>query len=184
MVILGHFCPFTLLKTVKKKFEKMKKIAGDIIILHMCTKNHNHMMYNSWDMEWDRQNFLSFWAIFCPFTPLTIYKIKIFKKSKKKKKKNSWRNYWFTQEYHEWQSYHIWFLWYNFLSFWTIFCPLTPLTTLKIKIFKKLKKTPGDIIFLQMCTINDSDTIYGSWDLEHNRSLFCHFGLFFALLPH
>ena len=23
--------------------EKWKKIAGDIIILHMCTKNHNHM---------------------------------------------------------------------------------------------------------------------------------------------
>ena len=31
----------------------MKKIAGDIIILHMCTKNHNHMRYSSWDMEWD-----------------------------------------------------------------------------------------------------------------------------------
>ena len=23
----------------------MKKIAGDIIILQMCNKNHNHMMY-------------------------------------------------------------------------------------------------------------------------------------------
>ena len=34
----------------------------------MFTKNHNHMMYGSWDTEWDRQNFLSFWAIFCPFT--------------------------------------------------------------------------------------------------------------------
>ena len=38
----------------------MKKFAGDIIILHMCTKNHNHMMHASWDMECDRQNFLSF----------------------------------------------------------------------------------------------------------------------------
>ena len=47
----------------------MKKFAGDIIILQMCTKNHNYMMYGSWDMEWETHNFLSFWAIFCPFTP-------------------------------------------------------------------------------------------------------------------
>ena len=39
----------------------MKKIAGDIIILHMCTKNHNHMRYSSWDKEWDR--------IICHFGP-------------------------------------------------------------------------------------------------------------------
>ena len=28
----------------------MKKTPGDIIILHMCTKNYNQMMYGSWDM--------------------------------------------------------------------------------------------------------------------------------------
>ena len=33
----------------------MRKFAGDIIILDKCTKNHNHMMYGSWDTEWDRQ---------------------------------------------------------------------------------------------------------------------------------
>ena len=38
----------------------------------MCIKNHNHMMYASWDMECDRQNFLSFWVIFCSFTQLTL----------------------------------------------------------------------------------------------------------------
>ena len=47
----------------------MKKFAGDNIILHMCTKNHNHMMYSSWDTEWDRQNFLSFWAFFALLPP-------------------------------------------------------------------------------------------------------------------
>ena len=31
----------------------MKKIVGDITILHMCTKNHNHMRYSSWDTKWD-----------------------------------------------------------------------------------------------------------------------------------
>ena len=28
-------------------FEKMKETPGDIIILHMCTINDNHMMYGS-----------------------------------------------------------------------------------------------------------------------------------------
>ena len=50
----------------------------------MCTKNHNHMRYGSWDTKWDRQIFfLSFWAIFFPFTPKTTHKIKILKKWKK-----------------------------------------------------------------------------------------------------
>ena len=44
----------------------MKKFAGYIIILDMRTKNHNHMMYGSWHMECDRQNFLSLWTVFCP----------------------------------------------------------------------------------------------------------------------
>ena len=30
-----------------QNFEKMKKILGDIIILHMCTINENHVMYDS-----------------------------------------------------------------------------------------------------------------------------------------
>ena len=41
------------------------------------------MMYGSWDMEHDRQNFLSFWTVFCPIVPLTTRKIKILKKWKK-----------------------------------------------------------------------------------------------------
>ena len=30
-----------------ENFEKMKKVFGYVIILHMCTKNHDHMMYAS-----------------------------------------------------------------------------------------------------------------------------------------
>ena len=76
--------PPPLLKNLKNlNFEKMKTISGDIIILHMCTKNHNHMRYSSWDTVWHRHNFLSFGAIFCPFTPLTTHKIKILKKWEK-----------------------------------------------------------------------------------------------------
>ena len=57
-------------KNFKKKKKKMKKMPGDIIILHNCMKNHDHMLYCSWDMAQDRCNWcFSFWAIFCPFIP-------------------------------------------------------------------------------------------------------------------
>ena len=85
LVIMGHFLPFypPPKNPNNQNFEKMKKIAGDTIILHKVTKNPNHMRYSSWDMEWGRLNFLSFWAIFCHFTTLKTRKIKIFKKWKK-----------------------------------------------------------------------------------------------------
>ena len=59
----------------------MKETAGDTIILHMCNINDNHMMYGSWYMEHDKQNFLLFRTVFCSFTRLTTQKIK-FKKKK------------------------------------------------------------------------------------------------------
>ena len=62
-----------------QNFEKLEKIPGDTI-LHMCTINENHMIYGFSNMEHHRQNFFSFWTIFCPFTPLTTCKIKILKK--------------------------------------------------------------------------------------------------------
>ena len=76
----------------KSKF--WKKAPGDIIILHKCTKNHDHMLY-------------------------TVLKI--------------------------------WCVTYA-ISFWAIFCTFTLLTAPKTKIKKKLKKTPGDVLILHMCT--------------------------------
>ena len=56
-------------KTPKNQnVEKKEKNTEDNIILHRCTKNHNHMMYGSWDTEWEKQDFLLFWAILCLFT--------------------------------------------------------------------------------------------------------------------
>ena len=49
-------------------------------ILHLHTTNDDYMMHGSQDMERNRQNFLSFWTIFCPFVLLTTRKIKILKK--------------------------------------------------------------------------------------------------------
>ena len=51
---------------------------------------------------------------------------------------------------------------------------------LKNQNFEKMKQPPGDIMTLHMCTINDNHMMYGSWDIEQNRRIFCHFGLFFA----
>ena len=68
-VILGHFLlfyppPSPPLTTWKFWKNEKKKPPGDIINLQTCTKNGHHMMHGSWDMEDDRENFLSVWAIF------------------------------------------------------------------------------------------------------------------------
>ena len=53
----------------KSKFWKKwkKKKFQDIIILQMFTINDSHMTYGFSDMECNRQNFWSFWTVFCPF---------------------------------------------------------------------------------------------------------------------
>ena len=113
---LGNFLPFQPLDNLENQNfnieKKKKKTPGDIIILPMLTMNDSQMMYGSWDMECNKQNFLSFRTAFYPFTPLTTW---------------------------------------------------------KIKILKKWKKIPGDIIILHMCTINDHHMMYGSWNIETNR---------------
>ena len=47
-----------------------------------------------------------------------------------------------------------------------------------------MKQVPGDIIILRMCTINENHKMYGSREMECDRQNFCHFGSFYALLPH
>ena len=91
-VILDHFLHFYALNNTKNQnFEKLKKTPGDIIILHKCIKNHDHVLYFSWDMVHDRCNYFSFWAIFCPFSPK--------KQNFTKMKKNPWRYYHFIYVY-------------------------------------------------------------------------------------
>ena len=57
LVILGHLLSFNpppppppKKNPQKSKFWKNDKTAGDII-LHICTKKYNHLMYSSWDRE-------------------------------------------------------------------------------------------------------------------------------------
>ena len=73
----ASFCPFNPLPP-----DNLKKASGDVIILTLCNKRHDHMMYAYSDMECDRHNFLSFQAIFCSFATLSTPKIKIWKKCK------------------------------------------------------------------------------------------------------
>ena len=139
----GQFFALTLPNNPKnQKFEKMKKAPGDIIILHKCTINDNLMMYGSWDIECDGQNFLSFWTIFCSFSPLTTPKIEILK---------NWRKtYGDIIILHKCTKNHDDMLYCSLdmarngcnccFSFWAIFCPFTLLKARKIKILQKWKK--------------------------------------------
>ena len=146
----------------------MKRLPEDIN-LRKCTISDNHIMYGSWDIEHDGQNFWSCWTIFCPFTPLTTQKIKILKKWKKH-----------LEYYHllylctiNGKSYDPWFLRYEpwqteFFCHFGPFFALIPTNNLKIQNFGKLIKAPGSIIILHKCTKNHDHVLYCSWDMAHN----------------
>ena len=59
----------------------MKQHPADIIILHLCTINDNHIMYGSWDMKSYKQKFFVIFGHFLHFTPITTQKIKKMKKT-------------------------------------------------------------------------------------------------------
>ena len=118
-VILDYFLYFYPPNILKNQnFEKIKRPPRDIITLHMCNKNDNHMIYGSWDMECEGQNCFVILDHFLPLYP-----------SKKPKNQN----------------------------------------------FEKMKKAPGDIIILYICTINDNHMMHGSRDIEHDRQNFLSF---------
>ena len=60
----------------------MKKTPGDIIILHMCNINDNHMMYGSRDIVYDGQNFFLILNHFLSFYPPNNPKNQNFEKMK------------------------------------------------------------------------------------------------------
>ena len=150
----------------------MKKMPGDIITLHMCTKNHDHMMYSSWDMEYNTELFCHFGPFFDLLSPN-----KAENQSFEKRKNNPGDiYYYFTHVYHRCQSFDVWFFRYEaqrteFLVILGDYLPILPLTQ-KIKILKKWKKIPGYIIILQKCTKNHDHMLYCPWDTTCDR---CNF---------
>ena len=129
--------------------------------------------------------------IFCHFGPfLPFYSPNNPKNQNfEKMKKDTSRYYHFTQVYRKWQWYDVWFLRYGawrtecFVILDRFLHSYSPKQPKKSK-FWKMIKMPGDIIILQMCTINDNYMMYGSWDMKHVMDrIFCHFGLSFSLSP-
>ena len=154
---------------------------------HMWTINdisyENHMIYGSWDINCNREIFLSSWVIFCPFTPLTAQKWKYKKMNKTpediiilhKCSKN-----------HDRRLYCSWDVardgCNSCISFWANFCSFTPIT--KMKNTKKKKKRPEISSFYtsvpKIMIIGYS--VPEMWRVADVIVVF-HFGQFFALLP-
>ena len=88
LVILGHFLPFYPPKIPNNQnFVKWKNLME--ISFYVCVPKITIIWCTVPEiLSEDRQNFLSFWVIFCPFKNplLMIPKIKILKKKKKMKK--------------------------------------------------------------------------------------------------
>ena len=144
-VIISHFGPFFPFNPSNspknQNFGKTEK-PEDIIVLHMCDKNYDHMMRIFWDMVCERFNcYFSFGAVFYPFTTLTAQKTKILKKWKKHLKISSFCIC--VQKIFDQMMYSSWDMVCDrfncYFSFWTIFCPFTPRTAQKRKILKKWK---------------------------------------------
>ena len=172
---LGLF--FALLSPVTaqkiKISKKWKKAPGYIIILHKCSKTHDHILYCSWDMVCDEYNcFFSFWATFCPFThppPPPNPKIKISKKWK-----NAWRYHNFTPAYQKSWLDDVWFLKYGVR--WT--GRQMDRRTEEVTYRGVCPKYPGNII-LHLCPMSGNHMVHDSWDMEHERHNFLSFWTIF-----
>ena len=159
-----------------QNFEKMKKMPGDIILLHMCTINEDHMIYGSWNKVQQAEFFVTLGH----FLPVDHW---LPQKSKFSKiEKQTWRYYHFLNVHHKWQSYDLWLRYRTRQTLFVIlacFLPFHPPDDPKNQNFEKMKATLGDII-LQMCTINDNHMMYGSWDMEYDRKKFSLFWTVFC----
>ena len=149
--------------------KKFKKYPGDIIILHKCTTNQNHMISVSQDIGCDEWIF--FFVIldqFFHFFPKNSLKNQVWKNEK-----NACTILHLHNKNHDLIALQ--FLRYRarqtkifiILGHFMLFYPLPQ--KLKKSKFWENKKTPGDIIMLHLCTKNQDDTIYSSWGMERDR---------------
>ena len=160
------------------KIRILKKKNADVIILHMCTKSYNHMKYSSWDTELDRifSVILGYFLSFYPPTPYQPRKPKFWKNET-----SIWRCHPFKLVQQKIRSYDVYLLRHavrhiKFFVIQIIFCSFTLLRTSKLT-FGKMEKTPGDIILLHMCTINQDHMMYRCWNIKCKGLRFCcHFG--------
>ena len=103
------FCLLTPLTTRKIEILIKWKKPGNMIILHLCATNGDDMVYGSWVIERDGQNFLSIWTISWHFTPLRTLENQNFEFMKN----NALRYHHFTQVYQKLWSHSILFMRYS-----------------------------------------------------------------------
>ena len=114
----------------------------------------------------------TFYSLFLPFFVLEIFKFKydkFFIKHSASISKFEWQE---LPWYGAWKTQLFVILDY-FLHF-------HPPNNLKYQNFEKMKKPPGDIITLHMCTINDNPMMYGSWNMERDGHNFLSFWIIFC----
>ena len=152
----------------------MKKTPGDIIILHKCTKNHDHILHCSWDTECDRCNYFHFGLFFillAPPSPTLPNSPKSHNLRKMIKKPGYIIILHQCTKNHDHMLYCSWNMVHdrcNYFSFWAIFLPFYSPNSPKNLNVKKKKKTPGDTIISHMCTKNYDQMMYDSWDMVGN----------------
>ena len=179
---MGHFLPFLLPDNLENQNFQIEKNAWRYYFTHL---HHKWQSYDVWFLRY-RARQTEFFVILDSFLPFYLpidpenqnfIKIKIIPKGIIILHKHA-----INDNHTMYGSWDIKCDGHNFLSFDTVFCSFVPLTTQKLKILKKWKKpTPGDIIILQWCTINDNHMMYGSWDMEHDGQDFLSFWIHFKI---
>ena len=113
VIVIFHFGLFFAISppNFPKKMKIGKNTTADIITLNKCTKNHDHMLYCSWEIARDWCNcYFWFWGTFCPpRLPATPTPNSPKSQNFVKMKKNNWKYYHFTHVYQK--------LWLNDVRF-------------------------------------------------------------------
>ena len=138
--IFSHFGPNS---SENQNCEKLKKTPGEIIILHKCTIKDNHMIYGSWDMTCNRQNFFVTRGHFLPFSPPNSLENPNTKKTTKKP-----GDIIILHKCGKIHDHRIYCSWGNACDnfHFGLYFSLLPSNSPKNEKFKTIKKTPGDII--------------------------------------
>ena len=156
-------------------------MLGYLVILQMCIINNNHMLYGSWDMGHDGQKSVIFNHLL-PFNPTNNPQKQNFKKMKVMPRDifilhmcTITDNHGMVPEmYDSWDNRVQQIEFFVILDHFFLFWP--PLTAQKIKILKKWKKMPWNIMILHKWTKNYDHMLYCSWDTVCDRCNF-HFPL-------
>ena len=165
-----------------QNFEK-NKTGLEILSFYtyMCTINEEHMIHGSWNIRCDRLKFSTFWAIFCPLSPLTTWKIKILTLKKTPGDITILQICTINNNHMMYSSWYMELDRHNFLSFWTVFLHFYPPMDPENQNFQKKWKKHLKVLSLYKYKWQSWCMVPQIWSATDR--IFCHFGLFFALLP-